>query len=228
MKKTIALLLILSLLGCAALAARIEPLPGVDMSQSLDDSQFSVCIADGYLNGNVLKVMIYNRQTYAAADVEKLQVGDSIVFMGKEYPIESITLDNSLYINGDHEINEEESSFTLVRDEVSDSVIYPEAKDGSYTGFYYESPEYLEVGQAEFPLADEIIYRHWQPYDEEGGIAEEMSTDTVTPDEFKAILEANSYTPDDPNDEIILLAPEEAVIRTEGGRIVELDIYYRP
>ena len=205
MKKMFAVVLALALAfaACTAFAAKIEPMPSVDMAESLDDCSMHIGCKLENVSDTAIFADIYDEQCYDVVDVQEMVVGDVIVYLGEEITVNTIEEDNSIEING----GVHEGGVTLLGDE-----------GGTYLAYNENTPVYLFLGCAELPLADQIIFSHWQ-WDPEGGLSEELSEVTVPAAELKALLAEEGEDP---------LRPESIIVCTEGGKIVEVEVDYVP
>lgn len=206
MKKMFAVMLALVLTFAAftAFAAKIEPMPTVNMAESLDDCTLRVGFKLESVSDTAIIADIYDEQRYDTVDVHQLAVGDVIVYLGEEITVNTIEDDYSLEINGGVH---EENGVTLLADE-----------GGTYLAYNENTPVYFFLGCAELPLADQVIFSHWQ-WDSEGGLSEELSEVTVPAAELKALLAKEGEDP---------LRPESIIVCTEGGKIVEVEVDYVP
>lgn len=206
MKKILAIAMTLMLLlASCAFAAEIKPLESVDMAGDLNDCMLHVGFKLDALSEDALIADIYDEMRYDVVDVLEMKVGDTISYLGEDYTVESIEEDYCILING----GSEEGGITLLGDE-----------GGTYIALDYETTAYLMVGQAEFPLADEVVFSYWQE-DDDGGIMDDLATETVAKADLKSAMTARFDYADS-------FYASECVITVEGGVITEVTINYVP
>ena len=206
MKKMFAVMLalVLTFAAFSAFAAKIEPLPNVNMAESLDDRTLYVGFKMENVSDTAIIADIYDEQRYDTVDVHELAVGDVIVYLGEEITVNTIEDDYALEINGGVH---EENGITLLADE-----------GGTYLAYNENTPVYMFLGCAELILADQVNFRHWQ-WESEGVLSEDYSEVTVPAAGLKALLAEEG------EDE---LHPESIAVCVEGGKVTEVTIDYVP
>lgn len=206
MKKLTAIFLamMLMLTVCTAYAADIKPLPGLDMEDSLDDCILHIGFDLKRVDETEIFADIYDEVRYDAVDAAQLAVGDVISYMGEDVVVETVEEDYSILINGG---SLEGNGITLCPDE-----------GGTYIALNGEVPAYHFLGCAQLIFADEVSFTHWK--EEEGGsISDELDVKVVSAAEIKKLLENEGYED---------FYPSEITVRTEGGKVVELNVNHTP
>ena len=206
MKKLFAMILVLvfALTATAAFAAQIAPLPGTNMEDNLDNCTLRIGFKLDAVTEKEIMAEVYTEQRYDAVEVSQIAVGDVINYMGEDVTVETVEVDYSTLINGG---SLEGDGITLCPDE-----------GGTYIALEGESVGYLLLGFAQLTFADEVTYRHWQQ-DEEGGIMDEMSSETVPAAEIKNVLAAEGEE---------AFWPDSLTVVIENGFVTELNINYVP
>lgn len=205
MKKAFALILVLAcaFAANAAFAAQIAPLPGANMDE-LNDCIVHIGFKLDDVSETGIAADVYDEQRYDAVEVTQIAVGDVVTYMGEDVTVETVEVDYSTLINGG---TIDADGITLCPDE-----------GGTFIALEGESVAYMRLGSVELTFADEVVYHHWQQ-DEEGGIMEEMTSETFSAAQIKDVLAAEG-------DETYY--PDSLTVLIEGGLVTELNINYVP
>lgn len=123
----------------------IYPLPQSDSADSLQNSTIYVGFntTDFNWSDSTLKVTIYQENRYHTADVEALQIGDTLLYEGKKMPINTIeTIKDIIQINGDLEHG---------------GVNLTSCNDGTYRATSFDDHSvFTKIGNTTFPIGNTL------------------------------------------------------------------------
>lgn len=208
MKRLFAMVLALSmLLGMsAALAATVYPITPLDIDEIEplpDEFEARVGFSLKDVTERGVYIQICDEMCYAAADIDALRAGDTILYLDEEIVVRAIEGENGKSINGGYD----NGGVTLWLDE-----------DGNYVPLEYESPVFVVIDGATVEFTDEVVFRRWHE-DEDGAIADDMLEITVPAAEVKNALAETGY--DD-------FGPAEMVALFKNEKLAELTLNYTP
>lgn len=206
MKKVLVSILALATLvsTTCALAAEIKPLQSFGMEDDLENNVFDVSFKmTDVTEDGIQLASVYTELRYEINEVESLQVGDTIVYMGEPVKVESIEYDYSTFING----GALEGGITLCPD------------GGTYLAIIEDNAAYMPIGTIELPFSEKMIFYHWGE-DENGEVILSGATEVeANPAELIELLRAEGC------EEFL---PEFTSVQTENGRLYNLSINYTP
>lgn len=205
MKKTFAALLALVMIACAftAFAAEIAPMKVIDMND-LNECVINVAFTPDDVTESSIHVVVYEDAMYDEAEVSALAVGDTITYNNAPVVIKTIEEEDGVVkING----GDDEGGITLY-----------DFEGGAYIAFEFETPAMIVDGEADFELADEVIYSHWA-MDEDGAVLDEMTVHTAPAAELKALLKEEEA--DD-------FSPYNTVLTIEDNKVTEITVFFTP
>lgn len=205
MKRSICIILAAMLFLCVyASAETVKPIAALSMEDDLSNGVFNVGFKASDVNEDgIALIEVYTELRYELDEIDALQTGDTIEYVGGEVTVESVEKDYCVYINGNAEDGAE------IR-------LIPEG--GTYLASEYELTVYQILGCMDLPFAKEVIYRHWQT-EEDGTILPDLAVTTVSGAEIARLLN---------EDECEAFGPEETTILVLNGEISEINILYTP
>ena len=208
MKRFFAMVLALSmLLGMsAALAAAVYPITPLDIDEieplpNEFEAHISFSLRD--VTRRDVELHICSDLRYAAADIDALRAGDTILYADEEIVVQTIEGENGKSINGGYE----DGGVTLWLD-----------ADGSYVALEYESPVFVDIDGAKVEFADEVVLRRWHE-NEDGSIADDMLETTVPAAEMMRALLKTGYFD---------FGPASTVALFRNEQLAELTLNYTP
>ncbi len=177
----------------------VEPIyTAIDLVEP-EDGIYTVAFEPANLHDGVLGLSILTEDCYDILDIATLDVGDVIMIGGLDYMVESLERGDSLLING----GLDNGGWTLWS--YDEDNCWKVAIENDY-------PTWTGRGVTDLVLSDEVTFTDgW-----------DIEKDPVTVTGEQAVAKAIAETGMD------YFGPENTTIRTEGGKIVEINRYYMP
>ena len=177
----------------------IAPLdPGYDLT-ALGDGEYPVAFAPDALADGTLTLTVYSEDVYDIVDIDTMEAGDTFIFSGLDFPVESVERNDDLLVNGGWN----NGGWTL-RSYEEDNCwkVVVENDENTYTNY----------GKTTLPLAEDATFTDgW-----------DIEKEPVTVNGAAAVAEAIAGS------EMDYFSPFNTTVRVEDGRIVEIIREYMP
>ena len=195
----------LTLSAASALAVTVKPIREIDLDD-LTDCELQISAEAEDVTSDSIYAKVYETLVYDGAEIRGLRTGDKIE--GREtVEIEKIKKkdEDEILING---------GFT------KDGITLWENEDGTYTPIEDDDADgAVMIGEAQLTLADQVEVSVWQ-YDDNGGISDEMLTQTVDAEDVYDALFGN--------DNVSSLSRYNTTVTLENGVVTEIIVQYTP
>lgn len=173
----------------------LQMLAGKSFTARLNGCTFS----DEDMSDAMLEITIYERDEFAAEDIQKLQVGDEIIYgdLSKD-PVNSVLTD--------------EFGVTINMDTPYTAVYFYELENGSYIAIdEYEHAHWHELFTFSVPADSSVIYRDWS----------DPEADTPTDRTFAELVE-------DIADDVLFYEENTTVTFDDAGKLIVVLRNYSP